>query len=89
MRLFAAVRGGIPNMCKEIDDVLYDTAASTIDKKFTYGKPGDPDGYEETLYLTSDGRYFIYTNGGIASKYPTENITPIAREDVKKWMMSR
>ena len=29
----------------EINEVLYDTATSTVDKKFTFGKPGDPDGY--------------------------------------------
>ena len=76
-------------MCKDIDGVLYDTNTSTIDKKFTYGVPGDPYGYEETLYITSDGRYFIYTYGGIYSKYPKENIVPIAREEVKNWMLSR
>ncbi len=76
-------------MYKEIDGVVYDTSTSTIDKKFTYGVPGDPYGYEETLYITNDGRYFVYTYGGINSKYPQENILPIAREDVKGWMLSR
>ncbi|MDE7082868.1 MAG: hypothetical protein K2O89_04105 [Clostridia bacterium] len=75
-------------MSKEINDILYDTASSTVDKKFTYGFPGDPDGYEETLYITQSGKYFIYTNGGPKSKYPTENITAIAREDVKNWILS-
>lgn len=76
-------------MYKEIDGVVYDTLTSTIDKKFTYGVPGDPYGFEETLYITGDGKYFVYTYGGISSKYPVENITPIAREDVKNWMLSR
>ncbi len=76
-------------MCKDIDGVVYDTATSMIDKKFTYGVPGDPCGFEETLYITTDGRYFIYTNGGINSKYPTESITPIERDEVKNWMLSR
>ena len=75
-------------MSKEIDGVLYDTQTATKDKQFTYGKPGDPFGYEETLYITSDSRYFIYTYGGPQSKYPVENITPIAREDVKSWMLT-
>ena len=69
----------------EINEVLYDTATSTVDKKFTFGKPGD----EETLYITIDGKYFIYTNGGELSKYNRENITPIERESVKDWMLSR
>ena len=76
-------------MCKEINNILYDTSTSTVDKKFTFGKPGDPDGYEETLYITNEGKYFIYTYGGHLSKYPNENIVPIEREDVKNWMLSR
>lgn len=76
-------------MLREIDGVVYDTANSTIDKKFTYGAPGDSDGYEETLYITNDGKYFVYTYGGLKSKYPEENIVPIAREDVRSWMLSR
>lgn len=75
-------------MRKEIDGVIYDTQTATVDKKFTYGVPGDPHGYEETLYITGDGRYFVYTYGGNRSKYPAENIIPIAREHVKDWMMS-
>ena len=75
-------------MRREIDGVVYDTFTSTIDKKFTYGVPGDPTGFEETLYITSDGKYFVYTYGGSASKYPVENIMPIEREEVKNWMLS-
>lgn len=75
-------------MRKEADGVVYDTQNSTVDKKFTYGVPGDPCGYEETLYITSDGKYFVYTYGGAQSKYPAENIIPIERENVKKWMLS-
>lgn len=74
-------------MSKEINGVNYDTNTATVDKKFTYGFPGDPYGYEETLYITGEGKYFIYTYGGACSKYPVENITPIEREDVKSWML--
>ena len=52
----------------------YDTTLSTVVKKVTNGYFGDPAGYEETLYVTEDGKYFLYTNGGEESKYPTENI---------------
>ena len=76
-------------MRKVIDGVVYDTLSSTVDKKFTYGVPGDPNGYEETLYITNDGKYFLYTYGGKNSKYPTEDIVPIERENVKNWMLSR
>ena len=76
-------------MCIELNNIIYDTASSTVDKKFTFGKPGDPDGYEETLYITNEGKYFIYTNGGRLSKYRTENIVPIEREHVKEWLLSQ
>lgn len=75
-------------MVKIVDGATYDTQRSTIDKKFTFGIPGEPTGYEETLYITPDGRYFIYTNGGIRSRYSHEDITPIPREQVVDWLMS-
>ncbi len=76
-------------MRKVIDGAVYDTSLSTVDKKFTYGAPGDPCGYEETLYITVDGQYFIYTFGGSKSIYPQENIRPMERDEVKNWIMSK
>ncbi|MCD8205132.1 MAG: hypothetical protein LUD29_00750 [Clostridia bacterium] len=73
-------------MRREIDGVVYDTNAATVDKKFTFGAPGDPAGYEETLYVTGEGKFFVYTYGGCKSRYPQENITPI--DDVKAWILS-
>lgn len=75
-------------MKKNINGEDYDTQRASVDKKFTYGAPGDPVGFEETLYITTDGRYFIYTNGGVKSKYPHEDIVPIEREKVLEWVMS-
>jgi hypothetical protein len=75
-------------MRKVCEGVVYDTNDSVIDKKFTFGAPGDECGYEETLYITPCGQYFIYTNGGIKSKYPQEDIYPIAHEHVRDWIMS-
>lgn len=75
-------------MKKTVNGLTYDTTQATLDKKFTFGAPGDEHGYEETLYITLDGRYFIYTNGGALSKYTREDITPIEREHVKDWVMS-
>ena len=79
----------VKNMRKVIDDVIYDTLTATVDKKFTFGAPGDPSGYEETLYVTKDGKFFVYTYGGKKSKYPEEAIMPIEREHLKEWMLSR
>ena len=75
-------------MTVTLNGCTYDTGRATMDKKFTYGVPGDPCGYEETLYITAEGKYFIYTNGGKLSRYPKENIEPIEREQVKNWVLS-
>ena len=69
-------------ICKKV----YDTAASTVVKKVTSGFYGDPAGYEETLYLTPDGFYFLYTNGGAESKYATEDITRKSKAAAEKWL---
>jgi hypothetical protein len=75
-------------MRKVLGGVVYDTDNSVVDKKFTFGAPGDPCGYEETLYITTSGQYFIYTNGGASSKYPAEEIYPIEHEHVRDWILS-
>ena len=66
-------------MKKIICKKTYDTELSEIIKKVTYGSFGDSDGYEETLYVTSDGCYFLYTNGGADSKYPKEDIKRMSK----------
>lgn len=64
----------------------YDTEASSVVKKCSYGSFGDSDGYEETLYQTPTGSYFIYVNGGSDSPYPTEDIKRIAKNKVEAWL---
>ncbi|MBO5091825.1 MAG: hypothetical protein J6C61_05030 [Clostridia bacterium] len=73
-------------MKKIICKKTYDTDASTIVKKHTYGSFGDPKGYEETLYQTQDGFYFVYENGGAESIHPEENIKRIAKTAVDAWI---
>ena len=51
-------------MQKIICNKLYDTTTATVVKKVTNGEWGDPAGYEETLYVTPEGYYFLYTFGG-------------------------
>lgn len=75
-------------MQKTICKVVYDTETATVEKKFTFGMPGEATGYEETLYKTADGKYFVYTNGGAQSKYPTEDISRIAKDKVADWVKS-
>ena len=73
-------------MKKIICGAEYDTEASTIVKKVTEGCFGDSCGYEETLYVTADGKYFLYTNGGADSKYPTEGIKRMSKKAADAWL---
>ena len=73
-------------MKKIICKKTYDTEASTIVKKYTSGSFGDPCGYEETLYVTEDGFYFVYENGGADSIHPQESIKRIAKTAVQDWI---
>lgn len=64
----------------------YDTDTATIVKKHIVGTFGQADGYEETLYITPDGKYFLYVNGGEDSPYKKENIKSISAEKAKLWI---
>ena len=64
----------------------YDTDNSVIVKKVTSGYFGQPEGYEETLYQTESGAYFLYTNGGANSKYPKEDIKRMSAEKAQSWL---
>lgn len=64
----------------------YDTETATLVKKSVYGYFGDPAGYEETLYQTPNGLYFLYVRGGEASPYPTEDIQRLAKTKVNEWI---
>lgn len=72
-------------MKKTICGKEYDTATSTEVKKVTFGNFGDADGYEETLYVTEGGNYFLYVNGGAESKYKKEDIKRMSRANAEKW----
>lgn len=63
---------------------VYDTETATLVKKVTYSYFGDPKGYEECLFVTEEGKYFLYFRGGSESKYPTESIRA-CRTAVSLW----
>ena len=63
----------------------YDTETATFVAKRTYGYYGDPAGYEEVLFQTPEGMYFLYVSGGEASAYPTEDILRLAKTKVADW----
>ena len=63
----------------------YNTELSTIVKKVTHSYYGDPAGYEETLYVTEGGKYFLYTNGGAESPYTKEDIKRMSAAKAEEW----
>lgn len=73
-------------MKKIICKKCYDTDTSEVIKRFSFGNFGDSEGYEEILYKTDDGRYFIYTNGGCDSKYKKEDIKRASKAAAEKWL---
>ena len=76
-------------MKKVICKVEYDTETSQIVEKRTFGAFGDANGYEETLYVTADGKYFLYVNGGEESVYPTENIKRMSAAKADEWKAAK
>ena len=72
-------------MKKTICKVEYDTDTAELVKKHTYGNIGDTDGYEESLYVTENGKFFLYVNGGEESIHPTENITRLSAQKADEW----
>lgn len=73
-------------MKKTICNKEYDTETATLVKACSYGQLGDPAGYEEDLYQTPTGLYFLHVGGGETSPYPTEDILRLAKTKVKDWL---
>ena len=72
-------------MKKIICKVEYDTDAAVLVEKRVFGEFGDPAGYEESLYQTADGKFFLYVNGGAESIYTKEDIKRMSAAKVKEW----
>ena len=73
-------------MKKIICKVEYDTETSTLLSKKTFGYFGEPTGYEEALYQTESGKYFLYVNGGEQSPYAKEDIKRMSADKAKAWL---
>ena len=58
----------------------------TLDGEHTVGEFGDAAGYEETLYVTEGGKYFLYVNGGAESPYAKEDIKRMSADKAKEWL---
>ena len=73
-------------MKKVICKVEYDTEKSELVAKFTSGNFGEADGYEESLYKTANGKFFLYVNGGEESPYKKEDIKRLAPAKADEWL---
>lgn len=73
-------------MLKTICGKTYDTDNAELVKRKSVGIFGDPAGYEEVLYKTEAGLYFLYVNGGEESVYPKEDIKRMSKANAEKWL---
>ena len=87
-------------MRKIVEGKVYNTmTAEMLAEYFSGHSIGDYHRYEEELYKTKKGAYFIHGKGGAASKYaercpsggynPGEDIRPISEDTAKKWAQDR
>ena len=72
-------------MKKVICKVEYDTETAQLIGKVTSGEFGDPAGYEESLYVTEGGKYFLYLNGGEESIHAKEDIKRMSAAKAEEW----
>jgi len=73
-------------MKKTICKIDYDTENAELLGRVTSGSFGDPAGYEECLYKTPDGKFFLYVNGGAESIYKKEEIRRMAKAKADEWL---
>lgn len=73
-------------MQKTLANVDYNTETSELLGKKTEGFIGDPTGYEECLFQTPEGKYFLYVNGGEESKYKKEDIKRMSKAKAEEWL---
>ena len=76
-------------MKKTICKVDYDTEASELVEKRTVGAFGDPTGYEESLYKTAGGKFFLYCAGGGESPYTEETIKRMSADKAQEWLEAK
>lgn len=76
-------------MKKVICKVEYDTEASQFVDKHVFGTYGDPAGYEECLFKTESGKFFLYVSGGADSKYAKEDIKRLSGAKAEEWLAGK
>jgi len=86
-------------MKRIIDGLVYDTEKAEVVADYYYSHKGDFNYIKEKLYKTSNGRYFLYGEGGPKTEY-FENvgngsysggnmIIPLTKEGALDWVERR
>jgi hypothetical protein len=66
---------------------VFDTDKATAMGNRAFSYYGDPAGYEETLYKTKGGLFFLWGIGGEASPYGAgEDIHPLTESEANAWL---
>lgn len=73
-------------MKKTINRKVYNTETAELIATTNVSTFGDPAGYEESLYQTKKGLYFLCGKGGAESKYVEEDILPLSDMEAKVWL---
>jgi hypothetical protein len=72
-------------MRKIIDKKTYDTSTAKLLGVKHVGEYGNPDGYEEQLFITKSKQHFIYGIGGLESVYKKPAIKLIDDKQADEW----
>ena len=72
-------------MQQKIGRKIYDTEKATNIGSKIVGEFGQPDGFEEKLYVTEDGKFFLYGAGGGNSPYSDPSIQLLTTGQANKW----
>jgi len=85
-------------MKQVIDGKVYNTETATLIAEDSYGFPRDFHHWEESLYITKKGAYFIAGSGGPMTKYAvsvgnnstsgSSRIEPLSKEEALTWLES-
>ena len=66
---------------------IFDTTKAEDLGNRAYSYYGDPAGYEETLYKTKGGLFFLWGIGGAESPYASgEDIRPLTEAEANAWL---
>lgn len=83
-------------MKRIVDGKRYDTDTAEVVATYEYRRSGDFNWYEETLYRTKKGAWFLAGEGGARSKYgervdqstwgPGEGLQVLSEAEAREWL---